>query len=91
MVHMTGVLGLVHAYYVLGLRHAEGWIGYGARIHEARFTGLAREGQPLSLRGWASRLRRSPDQVVARYGFEFRQGDTLVYEGDQTAVWTRLP
>ncbi|HUB08535.1 MAG TPA: hypothetical protein VMB50_16130 [Myxococcales bacterium] len=90
MVHMTGVLGLVHAYYVLGLRHAEGWIGYGARIHEARFSGLAREGRPLTLRGWASRVRRSKEQVVVRYGFQFRQDTTLVYEGDQTAVWTKV-
>ncbi len=91
MVHLTGVLGLVHAYHVLGLRHAEGWIGYGARIHEARFSALAREGPPLVLRGWASKVRRSGEQIVARYGFEFRQEATLVYEGDQTAVWTKVP
>ena len=29
MVHLTGMLGFMHAYYVLGLRHADGWIGYG--------------------------------------------------------------
>src|SRR5262249_7874965 len=37
LVHVTGMLGFVHAYYVLGLRHAEGWVGYGASIHNARF------------------------------------------------------
>jgi 3-hydroxymyristoyl/3-hydroxydecanoyl-(acyl carrier protein) dehydratase len=90
MVHATGVLGLVHAYYVLGLRHADGWIGYGARIHQARFLALAKPSEPLTLRGWTTRLRKSPDNIVARYQFEFLQGTTAVYEGDQTAVWTKV-
>ncbi|HZU81894.1 MAG TPA: hypothetical protein VE987_03210, partial [Polyangiaceae bacterium] len=36
MVHVTGIMGFLHAYYVLGLRHESGWVGYGARIHSAR-------------------------------------------------------
>src|SRR5512136_2603023 len=47
LVHMTGMLGFAHAWYVLGLRHREGWIGYGARIHSARFHDLARTGPPV--------------------------------------------
>ena len=90
MVHMTGMLGFVHAYYVLGLRHAEGWIGYGAKIHEARFTALATPGTPLTLMGVATRTRRMKDSIMARYHFEFRQGETLVYEGDQTAMWLKV-
>jgi hypothetical protein len=90
MVHMTGMLGFVHAYYVLGLRHREGWIGYGARIHSARFSQMARTGAPLVLRGWTTAVRRAPDRLVARYGFEFRQGESPVYQGDQTAMWTRV-
>ena len=31
MVHMTGMAGFAHAYYVLDLRHSDGWIGYGGR------------------------------------------------------------
>jgi hypothetical protein len=90
MVHMTGMVGFVHAFYVLGLRHAEGWIGYGARIHHARFANLAQPSAPLLLRGWATRVRRFGDNIVARYSFDFRQGETLVYEGDQTAVWMKV-
>jgi len=30
MVHVTGMLGFAHAYFVLGLRHADGWIGPSA-------------------------------------------------------------
>jgi hypothetical protein len=90
IVHLTGMLGFAHAYYVLDLRHREGWIGYGARIHRARFDRLAVTGVPLLLRGWATQVRRGPGRIVARYRFEFLQEEQLVYEGDQTAMWTRV-
>jgi hypothetical protein len=91
MIHATGMVGFVHAYYVFGLRHADGWTGYGARIHHARFHSIAPPGEPLILTGWTTQVRKSPKRVVARYSFEFKQGDTLVYEGDQTAVWEKMP
>jgi hypothetical protein len=90
MVHMTGMVGFVHAYYVLDLRHQQGWIGYGVRIHHARFHNLARMGEPLILKGWTTHVRRGTKNILARYGFEFTQGDKLVYEGDQTAMWQRV-
>lgn len=90
MVHMTGMVGFVHAYYVLGLRHADGWIGYGAKIHEARFLALARPGTPVVLKGWPTRSRKMNDSIMCRYSFEFRQGETVIYTGDQTAMWTRV-
>jgi hypothetical protein len=90
MVHMTGMVGFVHAYYVFDLRHAEGWIGYGVRIHHARFHNLASMGEPLLLRGWTTQVRRGAKSVLARYEFEFKQGDKLIYEGDQTAMWQRV-
>ncbi len=90
MVHMTGMLGFVHAYYVLGLRHAEGWIGYGAKIHEARFLALAKPGTPVVLKGWTTRSRRMNNAIMVRYQFEFRQGETVIYTGDQTAMWAKV-
>jgi 3-hydroxymyristoyl/3-hydroxydecanoyl-(acyl carrier protein) dehydratase len=90
MVHMTGMVAFVHAYYVLELRHADGWVGYGARIRSARFHALARPGEPLRLTCKPTQLRRGDKTVLARYSFEFFQGDTLVYDGDQTALWTRV-
>src|SRR5215208_1221452 len=47
LVHATGILGFVHAYYVLGLRHADGWVGYGTHIHHARFRAMATLGTSL--------------------------------------------
>jgi hypothetical protein len=90
MVHMTGMVAFVHAYYVLDLRHADGWIGYGGRIHAARFKALARPGEPLELECKATQLRRTPTSVLGRYDFRFTQSGTLVYEGDQTALWQRV-
>jgi 3-hydroxymyristoyl/3-hydroxydecanoyl-(acyl carrier protein) dehydratase len=90
MVHMTGMVGFVHAYYVLGLRHAQGWIGYGGRIHSARFKALAKPGDPMVLACTATQTRRGSKQVLARYAFKFTQGETLVYEGDQTALWMKI-
>ncbi len=91
MVHMTGMLGFAHAYYVLGLRHSEGWIGYGGRIHSARFKALADIGDPMVLECTQKQLRRGDKQVLARYDFRFTQRDKLIYEGDQTALWTKVP
>jgi hypothetical protein len=87
MIHMTGMVGFAHAYYVFGLRHAEGWIGYGARIRSARFVALAAPGDPIIIECRATSVRRTPTNILARYDFRFVQNDTLVYEGDQTALW----
>ena len=91
MVHMTGVMGLVHAWYVLGLRFHEGWTGYGGRIHSAKFKNLAPPGEPLVLRCTATRVRRRPRRIVARYELLFTQAGAVVYEGDQTAMWLEVP
>jgi 3-hydroxymyristoyl/3-hydroxydecanoyl-(acyl carrier protein) dehydratase len=90
MVHMTGMVAFVHTYYVMGLKHADGWIGYGARIRSARFHALATPGAPLRLECKATQLRKTPKMVLARYDFRFFQEGKLVYEGDQTALWTRV-
>jgi hypothetical protein len=90
MVHMTGMAGFVHAYYVLGLRHAEGWIGYGGRIHDARYKALAAPGVPIEIECQASRVRKGARRILARYDLRFYQGAQLVYVGDQTAMWLKI-
>jgi hypothetical protein len=87
---MTGMVGFAHAYYVFGLRHSEGWIGYGARINSARFHALAALGEPIVIECKATQSRRGSATVLARYAFRFHQGERLVYEGDQTALWTNV-
>ena len=90
MVHLTGILGFMHTYFVLDLRHADGWIGYGGRIYDARFASLATIGPPLDLELHATKIRQSSDRVFGRYQFLFTQGNTLIYEGDQAAMWMKV-
>jgi len=90
MVHLTGMLGFMHTYYVLGLRHADGWIGYGGRIYDARFAALAKMGPPLDLELRETKVRQRDNQVFGRYQFRFTQNDLLIYQGDQAAMWMRV-
>ena len=90
MVHATGMLGFVHAYHVLGLRHRDGWIGYGTHIHRVVFRKLVTPGSPIFATCQATRTRAGKDRYIVRYRFEMRHEDALCYEGDQTAVWLRL-
>jgi hypothetical protein len=90
MVHMTGMVGFAHFYYVLGLRHADGWIGYGGRIRSARFRAIAVPGQPLFIECIGTRERRSEQSIVSSYTFKITQEDTLVYDSEQTAMWMKV-
>ena len=90
MVHMTGMAGFVHAYYVFDLRHADGWIGYGGRIHDARYKSLSLPGVPIEIEGQTTKVRRGSKRIVARYDLRFYQGSSLVYVGDQTAMWLKI-
>ncbi|HEX9188987.1 MAG TPA: hypothetical protein VGB87_18055 [Vicinamibacteria bacterium] len=90
MVHATGMLGFAHAYYVLGMRHADGWIGYGAHIHSARYGRLATIGPPLRLECRATQVRRLRASLYLRYAFRFEQEGAAVYESDQGAVWRQV-
>jgi len=89
MVHMTGMVGVVHAYYVLGLRHSAGWIGYGGRIYSGKFLALAPPGEPLILECVATQVRKLPKAVFARYLLTFTQSGKTIYQGDQSAMWVR--
>jgi hypothetical protein len=89
IVQATGSLGFVHAYYLLGLRHRDGWIGYGTHIHRAVFRQLIRPGAEVEASCAATRIRREDDRYAIRYRFDFRAGGKRAYEGDQTAFWFR--
>jgi hypothetical protein len=90
LVHATGMLGFLHAYYVLGLRHRDGWTGYGTRIHNAVFRKLVPPGSPVEAVCRATRLRLGSARHVIRYAIEFRSEGDRVYEGDQSAMWLRV-
>ncbi len=90
MVHMTGMVGFVHFYYVVGLRHKDGWVGYGGRIQSARFRALAPPGEPIFIECIGTSERRSDDKILSNYSFRLTQSGTLVYESKQTAMWLKV-
>jgi hypothetical protein len=89
MIHATGIMGFVHGFYVLDMRHADGWIGYGTHIHDAKFRKMGEMGAPLRLECQAKTIRRFKGNVFARYAFRFLQAGELVYESEQSAMWMR--
>jgi hypothetical protein len=90
MVHATGIMGFAHAFYVLDLRHADGWIGYGTHIHSARFRKMGSIGEPLILSCQSGDSRKFRGSLFVRYKLRFTQGDEVVYEGEQSAMWMRV-
>ena len=90
MVHVTGTLGFAHAYYVLDLRHADGWIGYGGRIYDGWFASMGEMGPRLRLEIQSKKVRRLGDKLFARYDLLFTQEDRIVYKGDHSAMFLRI-
>jgi hypothetical protein len=91
LIHLTGMLGFVHAYYVLGLRYREGWIGVGALIHKARYPNMALIGKPLELLSRATNVREGNEKKVVTYEFLFTQDGNTVFKSNQTAMWLHTP
>lgn len=89
MVHATGMLGFVHAYYVLGLRHHEGWVGYGTHMKNVVFRKLVPPGEVIECVGWAKRSRIGQQRHFLRYGFEFTHEGDVCYESEQSAMWIK--
>ncbi|HJL44004.1 MAG TPA: hypothetical protein RMG48_22050 [Myxococcales bacterium LLY-WYZ-16_1] len=87
MVHLTGIMGYVHAYHFHGLRHREGWTGYGVRIHGARFLNVASVEEPLLLSATETSYRKVGWRIFSRYLFVFQQGEKTVYDSEQSALW----
>lgn len=90
MVHITGIVGFAHAYYVLDLRHVDGWIGYGTHVHSARFKKMGKIGPPILARCRATSVRKIGGALVGRYEMKFTQDGEVIYEGDQSAIWTKI-
>ncbi|MCX5746286.1 MAG: hypothetical protein NT062_27730 [Proteobacteria bacterium] len=90
MVHLTGILGFAHAYYLLELRHHDGWIGYGTHIHAGRFRRMGKIGPPMLLSCQALSVRRIRGVIVPRYRFVFTQDGEAIYEAEHSAIFTQV-
>lgn len=89
LIQATGSIGCLHAWFFHGCRWEDGWAAFGNRIHRADFKNLARLGPPLRLESKETRTRVGSKRIVIRYDFHFWQEETLVYVGDQTAMFVR--
>lgn len=90
LVHASGMLGFVHAYHLLGLRHHEGWIGYGTHIHNLVFRKLIEPGEPVIASCQAVRSRIGTLRHLIRYKFAMHHKGALAYESEQTAAWVKV-
>jgi hypothetical protein len=90
LVHASGMLGFIHSYYLYGMRHAEGWIGYGTHLHNVAFRKLVSPGSPIIATCREVRARRGAARHFVRYVFEFRHEGDLCYQGEQSAVWLKV-
>ncbi len=90
LVHATGMLGFIHVHYLHGLRHADGWTGYGTNIHRAVFRKLVPPGLPLICTCREVKHRKLGDRSYATYRFEFRHDGDIAYESEQSAMWLKV-
>lgn len=90
LVHATGMLGYVHAYEVMGLRHREGWVGFGTHIHSAAFRKLVPPGTPIIAECTAKKIRSGRTRHLVRYAFRFEHEGDVCYESEQTAMWVNV-
>ncbi len=90
MVHVTGMLGFVHAWHLEGIRASEGWTGYGTHMSKVVFRKLATVDAPLLCACVQKRIRRGPSRRFAIYEFEFTQNGDVVYESEQSAMWMKI-
>ncbi len=87
MVHASGLLGFVHAYHVLDVRHRDGWIGYGTHMERVVFRKMVPPGSIIEATCHATRSRIGKVRHFIRYAFVFtHEGDTC-YESTQSAMW----
>ena len=87
MVQATGVLGNLHAAYVLGLRPTQGWVGYGTKVENARFPAMGRIGPPVTMTLEARRVRKVRGRYFIDYVFTYEQDGEQIYCSEQSAVW----
>ncbi len=90
MVHITGMVAMAHVFFLHGLRHSDGWIGYGALIKKARYPNLAHVGPSMVLQAKATRHRPVGDKKMIFYDFRFSQGESVVFESSQTAMFMQI-
>ncbi len=89
MVHATGLLGFVHAYHVLDVRHCDGWIGYGTHMESVVFRKMVPPGGIIEATCLATKTRIGQVPHFVKYAFDFRYEGECCYESKQSAMWLK--
>ena len=90
MIQVTGNLGFAHLFYLEGLRHRDGWVGYGTHIHKAVFRKLVPKGMPMICSCTQTKVRRGKARMFSTYRFEFHHDGDLAFESEQNAMWINV-
>lgn len=90
MIQLTGNLGFIHARELEGLRHRDGWVGFGTHIKTATFRKLVRPGAPLYCACTQTKVRRGKSRVFSIYEYQFHHEGQLAYESVQAAMWLKV-
>lgn len=90
MIQLTGNLGFVHAYHLEGLRHTDGWIGFGTHIRNAVYRKLVQPGIPMICTCTQQKVRRGKSRVFSIYKFQFHHDGDLAFESEQAAMWLKV-
>ena len=90
MIQLTGNLGFVHAYHLEGLRHCDGWIGFGTHIRNAVYRKLVQPGSPMMCTVTQHKVRRGKSRIFSMYKFQFHHEGDLAFESEQAAMWMKL-
>lgn len=87
MIQITATLANLHTVYALGHRVSQGWVGYGTHVKSARFPSFGEIGPALDVELVVKRLRRLHGKIFAEYQFTYTQGERVVYQSEQSAIW----
>lgn len=90
MIQLTGNLGFIHARELEGLRHSDGWVGFGTHIKSAVFRKLVRPGAPLLCACTQAKVRRGKSRVFSIYRYQFHHEGQLAFESEQAAMWLKV-
>jgi len=87
LVHITGMMGWAHAYHLPGLRHKDGWLGYGTHIHTATFRKLVTLGPPVMCTANQKKARKISGKIFSTYQLKYEQSGEEVFVSEQSAIW----
>ena len=86
-IQVTATLASLLSAYVLDMPRAEGWVGFGTHIQEARFPSLGEIGPPVLAACTATSVRSFRGTTFVRYEFHYTQEGRDLYVATHKGAW----